>query len=167
MGVLTELAEEAGQLLKDRKATICVGESSTGGLISAALLSIPGASAYYVGGGVFYTYQARDNLLALDADALEKFRPSTEDYALLAAKTLQIRLQTTWSLCETGAAGPTGNRYGDPAGHSCIALTGPVERAVTIETRQTDREQNMWAFAEAALGLVKQVLHEEHPLLPG
>jgi nicotinamide mononucleotide (NMN) deamidase PncC len=69
-------------------------------------------------------------------------------------------LGTTWGLAETGASGPTGNRYGDSAGHACIAVAGPVERAVTIETRAADREANMWAFARAALYLLEQCLRE-------
>jgi PncC family amidohydrolase len=124
-------------------------ESSTGGLIAAALLSIPGASKYFMGGGVIYTQGARRALLTLPDEAVKGIRSSTEAAALVNARTVRERLGTTWAIGETGAAGPTGNRYGDAAGHTCVAVVGPVERARTIETRRSDREANMWAFTRA------------------
>jgi len=143
-----------GDLLKARNETVAVAESSTGGLISAALLSVPGASAYFVGGGVIYTRQARASLLSMPEGDVP-MRGSTEDYALYIARLTQQKLITTWALSESGAAGPRGNRYGDAAGHSCIAVVGPVEKAITVETGQSDREANMWAFARAALELLE------------
>ena len=152
---LASLAASLAARLVARRETVAVSESSTGGLISAALLSIPGASAYFLCGGVIYTQAARRALLAVPDDAVRDIRPSTEAYALLKARTMRERLGTTWGLAETGAAGPTGNRYGDAAGHSCIAVAGPIERACTIETGRTDREANMWAFTRAALELLE------------
>jgi nicotinamide mononucleotide (NMN) deamidase PncC len=87
-------------------------------------------------------------------------RASTEPYALLNARTIRESLGTTWGLSETGASGPTGNRYGDAAGHACIAVVGPVERAITLETGDTDREANMWKFAAAALELLERCVRE-------
>ena len=85
-------------------------------------------------------------------------RASTEPYALLAAKSMRDRLGTVWGLSETGAAGPTGNRYGDDAGHTCIAVVGPVEFSTTLETGKAEREENMWAFAEETLRVFEEVL---------
>jgi PncC family amidohydrolase len=155
---LSRLAASVAARLVARRETVAVSESSTGGLISAALLSIPGASAYFLGGGVIYTQAARRTLLGIPDDAVRGIRSSTEAYALLKARTVRERLGTTWGLSETGAAGPTGNRYGDAAGHSCIAVAGPAERAHTIETGQSDREANMWAFTRAALELLEASL---------
>jgi nicotinamide-nucleotide amidase len=158
---MTELATMAGALgalLKDRKETIGVAESSTGGLISAALLAVPGASAYFLGGGVIYTQAARRALLQLPDASLQGGRSSTEAYALLKARAIRQLLGATWGLAETGASGPTGNRYGDAAGHTCIAVAGPRERAITLETGHGDRERNMWAFARAALDLLETSL---------
>ena len=152
------MAAALGALLKQRQETIAVAESSTGGLISAALLAVPGASAYFVGGGVIYTQTARRALLQLLDDSVKGIRSSSEPYALLKARTIRERLGTTWGLAETGATGPTGNRYGDAPGHTCIAITGPVERAITLETGHGDREKNMWAFARAALELLETSL---------
>src|SRR6202158_3972221 len=128
------LAEPIRHLLPARKETIAIAESSAGGLISAALLSVPGASAYFLGGAVVYTSTARDALLAIPESALEGMRASTKAYALLLARTARARLNSTWAVAETGATGPTGNRYGDAAGHACIAISGPVEKAQTLET---------------------------------
>ena len=158
MSELTTLAASLGTLLKERKETIAVAESSAGGLISAALLAVPGASAYFLGGGVIYTRAARRALLRVEDESVTSIRSSTEAYALLKAQTIRELLGATWGLAETGAAGPTGNRYGDRAGHACLAVAGPVERAMTLETRHGDREQNMWAFAKAALALLETSL---------
>ena len=157
---LTAMGSSIGALLKERKETIAVAESSAGGLISAALLAVPGASAYFLGGGVIYTQAARRGLLRVPDEAVAGIRSSTEAYALLKARTIRQLLGTTWGLAETGATGPTGNRYGDAAGHACIAVVGPRERAITLETRDDDREKNMWAFARAALGLLEESLRK-------
>ena len=158
MEELLRLAEQIGQLLKTRNATIAVAESSAGGLISAALLSVPGASAYYLGGVVVYTRTARDALLAIPESALEGLRSSTEPYSLLLAQTIRQRMGSTWAVAETGATGPTGNRYGDAAGHACLAVTGAIEKSRTLETGSADRVENMLAFATAALRLLLESL---------
>jgi PncC family amidohydrolase len=155
---LWRLGEQVGERLRQRGETVVVAESSAGGLISAALLAVPGASAYFLGGGVIYTRAARSALLSvLEAD-LGDMRPSTEAYALLLARAARERLETTWSIGETGAAGPTGNRYGDSAGHACVAVVGPSEHALTVETGEADRLANMQAFALAALQLLSGCL---------
>lgn len=147
-------AEELAALLKERRETVAVAESSTGGLISAALLAMPGASAYFLGAAVVYTRKARQALLDISDETLAGMRPATVPYALLLARTARERFSTTWGIAESGAAGPTGNRYGDPAGHSCIAVAGPVEHAITLETGSADRLANMRVFAAAALDLL-------------
>ena len=152
------LAEQVGQLLTSRKETIAIAESSAGGLISAALLAVPGASAYFLGGAVVYTRTARSALLDIPESALEGIRPSTELYARLLARTARARFGSTWSIAETGATGPTGNRYGDAAGHACIAIAGPVEKSRTLETGSADRLPNMRTFAQAALTLLLENL---------
>jgi PncC family amidohydrolase len=152
---LYALAARIGALLKDKRQTVAVAESSAGGLVSASLLSVPGASAYYQGGGVVYTRKARDLLMAIpDADA-KGYRSSSEPYALLLARTARSRFGATWAVSETGIAGPTGSPNGAP-GHSCIAVAGAdgSEVARTIETASDDRAANMAAFAQAALNLL-------------
>lgn len=160
MGELSAMAASLGALLKAERQTVGVAESSAGGLISAALLAVPGASAYFQGGSVVYTQAARRSLLGVPDEAVAGIRASTEPYALVKARRVRELLGTTWGLAETGATGPTGNRYGDPAGHACVAVAGPVERALTVETGHADREANMWAFARAALGLLEACVKE-------
>ncbi len=160
MSGLGERALDAATLLKDRGETIGVSESSGGGLISACLLAVPGASAYFIGGAVTYTRTSHKAFLRVPDEALTGIRSSTEEYALLNARSVREALGTTWGFAETGASGPTGNRYGDAAGHTCIAVSGPVERSITLETGDSDREANMWAFVEAAFGLLEECLRE-------
>jgi len=158
MQELLPVANQIAQLLIARKETIAVAESSAGGLISAALLSVPGASAYFLGGAVVYTRTARDALLGIPESAMEGMRASTEPYALLLGRTARARLGSTWAVAETGATGPTGNRYGDAAGHACLAVVGPTEKSRTLETGSSDRQANMQAFAAAALSLLLELL---------
>jgi PncC family amidohydrolase len=154
MNDLVPIAEKVAAALIVRKATIAIAESSTGGLLSAALLAVPGASAYFLGGAVVYTRLSRRLLVDIPDLALDGMRPSTETYALLLARSVRAQFSSTWSLAETGATGPTGNRYGDAAGHSCLAVAGEVERAITLETGSADRLANMHAFAAAGLTLL-------------
>lgn len=158
MQSLLPLAEQVAILLKRRRETIAVAESSTGGLVSAALLAVPGASAYFLGGAVVYTRRARELLMSLPREAVAGMRSASEPYALLLARTASQRFAASWGLAETGAAGPTGNPYGDSPGHSCIAIAGMAEEAMTVETGEADRLANMHAFAAAALELLKRHL---------
>jgi PncC family amidohydrolase len=154
MEELLPLAEQIGQLLKTRGETIAIAESSAGGLISSALLAVPGASAYFLGGAIVYTRVARSALLGIPDSAMEGMRASTEPYALLLARTARAQFDSTWALSETGATGPTGNRYGDAAGHACFAVTGRGEESSTLETGSADRLANMRIFAATGLQLV-------------
>jgi nicotinamide-nucleotide amidase len=154
METLVPIAERIAAVLKERKQTVAVAESSTAGLVSAALLAVPGASAYFMGGAVVYTLKARRAMLEIPDSAFAGIRGITEAAAMVFARAARERLGVTWAVGEIGAAGPTGSRYGDPAGHSCIAIAGPVERALTVDTGMGDRVANMRAFAKAALELL-------------
>jgi nicotinamide-nucleotide amidase len=154
MESLTELGAAVGAQLKQRGHTLAVAESSAGGLINAALVAVPGASAYYVGGCVIYTASGREALLGITKQDMAGMRSASEPFAQLLARRMREKLGTTWGLSETGASGPRGNRYGDPAGHACIAVSGPIEAVVTLETGSAAREDNMWLFARRALELL-------------
>jgi len=155
---LHSMARDLGALLKQRSETVAISESSTGGLVCAALLSVPGASSYFLGGGVIYTGAARHALLDLPADLPTETRSASEPYAALCARTIRQKLGATWGLAETGATGPTGNRYGDAAGHCCLAVAGPVELVISVETGDDDRETNMWTFAQSAIDLLARAM---------
>jgi PncC family amidohydrolase len=158
MNDLIPLAEKIAALLKARRETVAVAESSTGGLISAALLAVPGASAYFIAAAVVYTRVSRAALLGISETELAGLRPATEAYASLIARRIRERLTSSWALGETGATGPTGNRYGDAAGHSCIAVVGPLDRTITLETVSADRQANMRAFSQRALELFAETI---------
>jgi nicotinamide-nucleotide amidase len=155
---LTALGAAVGELLKRRRETLAVAESSAGGLINAALVAVPGASAYYLGGAVIYTAASRENLLGITAAQVKGMRSATEPMARLIAGGIREKLGATWGLAETGAAGPAGNRYGDAPGHACIAIAGPRQISITIETGSAEREANMWAFATRAIEALRSLL---------
>ncbi|MDB5455584.1 MAG: CinA domain protein, partial [Caulobacter sp.] len=158
MTKLSETAHAVAERLIARGETVAVAESSAGGLISSALLAVPGASAYFVGGAVVYTARARMHLLDIPHKAMEGMRSASEPYALMLARVARKNLKASWGLAETGAAGPGGNRYGDVAGHSCMAVVGAEEVSFTLETGDDDREANMRVFAEQALALLLRTL---------
>ncbi|HLW69693.1 MAG TPA: CinA family protein [Candidatus Binataceae bacterium] len=158
MQELIAAAAKIGAILKDRHETIAVGESSAGGLISAALLAMPGASAYFFGGAIVYTRASRRDLLAIPDAAFAGIKPGSEELALVIARGARTRLAATWGISEIGAAGPTGTSYGHPAGSCWIAVAGPLERAITVQTGLSDRYTNMVKFAAAALDLMAQCL---------
>jgi nicotinamide-nucleotide amidase len=154
MESLTALGAAVGALLTARKQSLAVAESSAGGLINATLVSVPGASAYYLGGCVIYTATGREQLLGITARDMEGMRSASQAFAQLLAQRVRVKLGTTWGLSETGASGPGGNRYGDAPGHACVAVAGPVEAVITIDTGSAAREENMWAFARRAVELL-------------
>lgn len=155
---LASLAAGAAEALKRLEQTVAVAESSTGGLISAALLAVPGASAYFVGGSVVYTLESRKHVLGIRRADVEGLEPLTEAMVLRFAEKARAQLSTTWGIAELGVAGPTGARYGHPPGISVIGIAGPVTRSLLIETGDSDREKNMWAFTERALALFSDTL---------
>src|SRR6476660_7654637 len=154
MKELVAIAENIAARLIERRQTIAVAESSTGGLISASLLAVPGASAYFLGSAVVYTRDARRILMDIPDEAMKGIRSASEPYAQLLASQIRGRFSTDWGLSETGATGPTGHRYGDAAGHSCMAIAGPASKVITLETGSADRTGNMHAFAAEALKLL-------------
>ena len=158
MKALLPVAEKIAANLIARKQTIAIAESSTGGLVAATLLAVPGASAYFLGGAVVYTKSSRVALLGIGDAEMQGLRPATEAYSLLIARLVRERHSATWGFGETGAAGPSGNRYGDPAGHTCLAVAGPTERAITLRTGSADRLANMDAFARRSLELLVDVI---------
>jgi PncC family amidohydrolase len=158
---LVPLAEKVALRLIAQKQTIAVAESSTGGLIAAALLAVPGASAYFLGSAVVYTREARRILMDIPDPQMKGLRSSSEPYAELLARQMRERFSCDWALSETGAAGPGGNRYGDAAGHTCIAVAGPAQAVMTLETASGDRLDNMRVFAGTALTFLLHTLAQK------
>ncbi|KIZ34482.1 MULTISPECIES: CinA family protein [Rhodopseudomonas] len=161
MQELVPLAEKVAIKLIAQRQTIAIAESSTGGLISAALLAVPGASAYFLGSAVVYTREARRVLMDIPDPEMKGLRSASEPYAQLLAGRIRTRFSCDWGLSETGATGPTGNRYGDAAGHCCIAIAGPGQEAMTLETGSADRLGNMQQFASTALTFLLHHLSQQ------
>lgn len=146
-------------LLRERGETIAVADGATGGLIAASLLTVPGALDFFVGGGVVYSFRARDVLFDLPRDAYKGMRGASEDYALLQARAIRDNFGADWGLAESGSVGGSSHPTGAPAGRSVAALVGPADEwAQVTETGSDDRIDNMHAFARAALDHLERVL---------
>ncbi len=161
MSVFLDAANRIGEILKSRDQTVTVAESSTGGLIAANLLSVPGASKYFVGSSVVYTLASRRAFLDLDKEQVRQLQPMTEEMVLEFSKAARRKLEATWAIAELGASGPTGTLYGHAPGISVIGVVGPSVRSVKVETRSDDRQQNMLVFTQSALKLFHQMLEEQ------
>lgn len=156
---LAELGATVGTLLKERGQTVAIADGATGGLVSAALVAMPGATSFYVGGGVIYSLKGRDALLGLSRSELAGMRSVTEAYAVLQARAIRDRLGSDWGLAESGSTGPGKHPFGVESGRSAIAVVGPgVERSASIATGHDDRIANMHAFARGALALLRDAL---------
>lgn len=155
---LAEIAQRVGAALKERKQTVAVVESSAGGLVSAALLAVPGASSYFLGGAVVYSRRAGKALLGLTPDDVAGMRAETEPYALMVAGKVRDMHRASWGISESGAAGPSGSPYGDAPGHVCIAVVGAASASKTIATGNDDRAANMDLFARHLLVLFEETL---------
>lgn len=158
MTMTSHAATTLGERLKNHRQTLGVAESSTGGLISASLLAVPGASAYFLGGTIIYTLRARRDLLGIAPATLDAQQPLTADYVRLCAESIRTRLGATWGLAELGATGPAGTPYGHPPGICVLAVSGPVTRTRRLETGHGERERNMEVFTAAALELLTEAL---------
>jgi len=157
---LLALGVEAGALLRERGETIAVCESAAGGLVAAALVAVPGCSAFFVGSAVVYTVSASRALLGGVTEAPKGMRGATEEFARYQATAIRLRLGTDWGIGETGATGPDGNPYGDPPGHGWVGAVGPdgSPRTRRLAPGSADRTANMVAFAEASLGNLLEAL---------
>ncbi|CAD6571996.1 MAG: hypothetical protein CYPHOPRED_004683 [Cyphobasidiales sp. Tagirdzhanova-0007] len=158
---LKDLAHEVAGLLKDRKQTISVAETAAGGLISASILSYPGASKIYRGGLTLYTLDSRIAFAGWTQADLDAYAGPSPDVVSNLAKNVQQKLESTYCVCESGTAGPTGGQTRNrQPGYVALAVSGPT--GVNVKEVETslgaDREKNMLAFAEEAFKLVKDVI---------
>ena len=155
-----QLANDIAERLIARGETAAVAESTTGGLVSAALLAVAGASRYYAGGGVLYTLNSRTALAGVPAEAYASYRGTTPEMLATLAETMRERLGATWCIAESGTAGPTGGRFGAAAGRTTLSVAGPVTRTEVIETGLSDRQANMTEFATRTLRYLRDALQD-------
>lgn len=163
MQTLLPLAEKAARLLRARGEVLATGESSVGGLVSAALVAQPGASRFFLGGTVIYTPAAGRALRRRESLDLAGLTPLTPGFAQALADGTRAQMQAHWASAEMGAAGPAPSPYGPPAGTAAVAISGPVSRARLIETGSADRIANMRAFGEGVLSLLIECLEAAPP----
>ena len=161
--MLAELNPQASRIadqLRVRGEKIAVADGATGGLIAASLLTVPGALEFFVGGGVVYSFRARDVLFDQPREAYKGMRGASEEYALLQARSIRDNFHADWGIAESGSVGGSSHPSGAPAGCSCVAIVGPSGFEITrvTETQSDARIANMEAFTRAALGLLEEVL---------
>ena len=153
------IAARIAERLKARGEKIAVADGATGGLVSASLLTVPGAMAFYIGGGVVYSARSREVLFDLGPKAFAGTRPVTPDYALVQARGIRDRFGVEWGLAESGSVGGSVHPGGVGSGTSVVAVVGPgVELTRLTETGSDERIANMQAFTAAALALLEEAL---------
>ncbi|HUH66916.1 MAG TPA: CinA family protein [Syntrophales bacterium] len=154
------LVRDIAAILTSAHETLSVAESSAGGLVSSCLLSIPGASSFFVGGSVLYSYQIRNEIVGMGKEEHGVYGGSTPELILEIATRFRERIGTDWVIAEGGAAGPSKSPYGHNAGYTALAIAGPINRAKSIETGKSDRIENMSEFTNALLSFFLDVLKE-------
>jgi len=156
----TRLANDIAERLIARGETVAVAEATAGGLVSAALLSVAGASKFYKGGGVVYTLASRTALAGADAKQYENYRGTTPEMLASLTESMRRRLDATWCIAESGLAGPTGGRFGATVGKVTIGVAGPVSRVEVFQTGLSDRIENMVEFATRSLRYLSDAIRE-------
>ena len=154
-------AARIAELLRARGEKIAVADGATGGLIAASLLTVPGALDFFVGGGVVYSFRARDVLFDQPREAYKGMRGASEEYALLQARSIRDNFHADWGIAESGSVGGSSHPTGAPAGQSVAAIVGPdgFEHTQLTQTGRDDRLGNMEAFTRAALNALEEALH--------
>ncbi|KAF2115543.1 competence/damage-inducible protein-like protein cinA [Lophiotrema nucula] len=164
---LREIVQEVATLLKERKETISVAETAAGGLISATLLSFPGASGYYKGGLTLYTLESRIAFAGWTEANKVGYKGPTPDIVAGLADHTRKTLGSTYTVSESGTAGPAGGTTKNRT-PGYVALAVSSEKGTTtreVDTgKGTDREANMVAFAVEGLKLVRDVIKGEGKL---
>ena len=155
----TQILEvQVGQALLQRRLTLAVAESCTGGLIGHRLTNVPGSSTYFLGGIISYSNDAKERLLGVSHDTLYDFGAVSEQTARQMARGARRALGADIGLSVTGIAGPGGAMPGKPVGLTWIALTAHDADQALAFTWSGDREQNKSQSAEAALALLGDYL---------
>ncbi|XUU60151.1 CinA family protein [Erythrobacter sp. HA6-11] len=161
--MLSDLHPQAlriAELLRARGEKIAVADGATGGLIAASLLTVPGSLDFFVGGGVVYSFRARDVLFDQPREAYKGMRGASEDYALLQAGSIRDNFHAEWGVAESGSVGGSTHPSGAPAGQSVAAIVGPqgFEHTQQTQTGSDDRIANMESFTRAALNALEEAL---------
>ncbi len=116
-----------GQLLVERQATLAIAESCTGGLVGHRITNVPGASRYLLADLVTYSNEAKQSLLGVPAEVLEKHGAVSEECARAMAEGVRRALGATYGLATTGIAGPGGGTPEKPVGTVYVAVADERE----------------------------------------
>lgn len=114
-----------GQLLRERKQTLAIAESCTGGYLSHLVTSVPGSSDYYIGSTISYANSVKSQFLDVDQDIINSKGAVSEEVAIAMAQGVRKKLGTSWALSTTGVAGPGGGTESKPVGTVWIGIAGP------------------------------------------
>lgn len=146
--------------LRAREEKLAVADGATGGLIMASLLTVPGALNFFVGGGVVYSFRARDVLFAQPREAYKGIRGPCQEYAELQARSIRDNMHADWGIAESGSVGGSNHPGGAPSGLSVVAVAGPdgLLRHTVLETESDDRIANMYAFTRNALNFLETTI---------
>ncbi|RMX86015.1 hypothetical protein D0869_03396 [Hortaea werneckii] len=162
-----QILHEVTTLLKDRGETVSIAETAAGGLISSSILSTPGASQIYKGGLTLYTLPSRIAYAGWSQETIANYKGPTTDIVSGLARHVRKDLESTYTIAESGTAGPTGgNTPNRKPGY--VALAVDSDRGTFTKELNTelgaDRVANMLRFAVEALKLLKEVLQGDAKL---
>jgi PncC family amidohydrolase len=152
------LEELVGRLLTERKLTVALGESCTGGLVGHRLTNVAGSSTYFLGDIVAYSYEAKERLLSVAHNTLYEHGAVSAETAAEMARGARKALGADVGVSVTGIAGPGGGMPGKPVGLVYIALSARDTERVERFVWDGDREANKAQSAEAALEMLKEYL---------
>ncbi|MDG4829697.1 CinA family protein [Solwaraspora sp. WMMD1047] len=130
--VAAEAAAAAVHLLRDRRETLAVVESLTGGLLAATIVDVAGVSGVFRGGLVVYATELKSQLAGVPADLLAERGPVDPDVAAALAEGGRRRCRADWAVATTGVAGPE-PQNGQPVGRVYVAVAGPDGGSVVRE----------------------------------
>jgi PncC family amidohydrolase len=148
------LAVKLGEVLRKREWTLAVAETTTGGLISARIVAVPGSSAYYERGVVAYSKASKIEMLGMDEAVMGEFGAVSVETAVAMAEGTRKVSGATVGIAETGIAGPILGRSPKPAGTAYVAISGPMGSQCESFVFEGDRDAIREQIAEAALLLV-------------
>ncbi len=148
-----------GGLLTEKKATLAVAESCTGGLISHMLTNIPGSSKYFLLSGITYSNDAKTKLLDVSPDIINQFGAVHEKTAKKMAEGVRRIAGATYGLAVTGIAGPDGGTDDKPVGTVCLGLADDRSaRGFRFYFPFNNRSRNKKIFAMKALDILRREL---------
>lgn len=154
---MSDLAAKVIDLLRERRQTISCAESITGGALTAALVSVSGASDVLLGSIVAYSKEIKISQLGLSAELIDDKGLVSKEVAIAMAKGARQRLGSNWAISSTGSAGPTALDGSSP-GEIWIAILGPDRQESVKFSLNGARQEVISGAVESALTLLERIL---------